>query len=142
MVVPLFHSASSHLHTLVSPQSIIIISFTTGELERLHRQFFRPEPTKRFNLLRRTNIPKAENNPVKILNDISSLCDRCKRVSSAPLHFRAYFGSDYALFNERIFIDIFYIIKKKTKNTTLHIIDEGTNFSATNSLKNMKTNKI
>ena len=140
--LPLFRSASSHLHTMMHPLHNHSILFTTGELNRLHRQFFHPAPTKLFNLLKRTHPSQADPETLKILNDITNRCDPCQRITSAPLRFRVSFGSDSARFNERIYMDVFYITIKKTKYTILHIIDEGTRFSSAVRLKNMETKTV
>lgn len=101
-----FRITSFHLHTVLSPKSIININFTTSELKWLHRQLFHSAPVKLFNLLRRTLQSKEYDNTLNILNDIYAQWDPCKRVSSALLCFRVSFVSNYARFNERIFMDI------------------------------------
>lgn len=140
--LPLYRSDSTHLHTPMHNASYIDTHFTTGELNRLHRHFFHPTSTKLFNLLRRTNPADADPETLKILNDITAKCDTCQRITSVPLRFKVSFGSDSARFNERIFMDIFYITIKKCKYSILHIIDEGTHFSAATKLKNMETSTV
>lgn len=97
--VPIFKSPFFHLHTRKEPIDTVTTNFTVSELKRLNRSFFYPSPTKRFNLLKRTNPSEADPPTQNILNDITKICDSCQRIGSAPLRVRVSFGSDSEWFN-------------------------------------------
>eukprot|EP00171_Calliarthron_tuberculosum_P004009 IDg4009t1 len=62
----------------------------------------------------------------------------CTRIKPAPTRFRVSFGAEEVRFNERILMDVMYIGMRPI----LHIVDEGTHFSAARFLNNISTETI
>lgn len=135
--IPLLRGKSGHLYCNLQPPDFQI-RYSRPDLLRLHRQFYHPSAGKLFALLNRADPSKANAETLRILHDIGSRCDPCQRVCNAPLRFRVSFGSDSARFNERIFMDIVYI----NNYPILHIVDEGTRYSAAVRLLNQSTSHI
>ena len=73
-----------------------------------------------------------------MLEDITKRCDPFQRIQNAPHRFPVSFGTPDAIFNERIMVDVMSIDGKKV----LHVVDEGTRFSAARFLKDETTNTI
>ena len=114
------------------------IYFTRAQLWKLHRQFFHPSAQKLFNLLRRTRPEEATPETLNTLRNLSKRCDPCQRIQNAPTRFRVSFGAETVRFNERILLDVMYIDGKPV----LHIVDEGTHFSAAQFLPDVSTKTI
>ena len=72
------------------------------------------------------------------LEELSKRCDPCQRIQKAPTRFSVTFGAENVRFNERLLMDIMYIDGKPL----LHIVDEGTNFSAARFLPDISTKTI
>ena len=73
-----------------------------------------------------------------MLQDISRRCDPCQGIHTAPTRFRVAFGVEHVRFNERILLDVMYVDGKPV----LHILDEGTKFSAAKFLPDVSTKTI
>ena len=112
--------------------------FARSQLWKLHKQFFHPSAQKLFNLLRKARPEEATPETLSVLEDLTKRCDPCQCVQSAPWRFRVSFGAEHVRFNERILLDIMYI----NVRAILHIIDEGTNFSAARFLPDVSTKSI
>lgn len=125
-------------HVFASLQAPHFTRFTRVQLHKLHRQFFHPSPDKLFNLILKSRPEHATQATRSALEQISARCDPCQRIKHAPLRFRVSFGSGNVRFNERIIIDIMYI----DGDPILHIVDEGTHFSAARFLPNARTDTI
>ena len=112
--------------------------FTRPELVKLHRQFAHPSTHKLYNLLKRARPEEATPETFRILEDLAKRCDPCQRIQNAPTRFRVSFGAENVRFNERLLIDIMYLDGKPL----LHIVDEGTRFSAARFLSNVSTMNV
>eukprot|EP00171_Calliarthron_tuberculosum_P005792 IDg5792t1 len=134
--IPLIRSSSRHVYVPLHRESQTL--FTRSQLFKLHRQFFHPSAGKLFNLLKRARSEHATPETLAILQDISNRCDPCQRIRPAPVRFRVSFGTENAKFNERIILDIMYI----DSHPVLHIVDEGTRFSAARFLPSIDVEAI
>ena len=112
--------------------------FTRSQLGKLHKQFFHPSAEKLFNLLKKARLEETTAEALRILQDLSKRCDPCKRIHTAPTRFRVSFGAENGRFNERVLLDIVTIDGKPV----LHIVDEGTRFSAARFVPDVSTNTI
>lgn len=134
--VPLVRSQSGHVYVPFDRESRCL--FTRAQLHKLHKQFFHPSATKLFNLMKRARPEHATPETLEILKDISRRCDPCQRIKPAPTRFRVSFGSEHVRFNERILMDVMYL----GNSPVLHIVDDGTKFSAARFLPDMSTQTI
>ena len=134
--VPLQRAKSGHLYAQIA--SPIETDFTKKELQKFHMQYFHPSPTKLYNLLKRVRPEDVNADTLEALNEITEHCDPCQRIKRAPLRFRVSFGAEHVRFNERILVDMMFI----DGAPVLHIIDEGTKFSAARFLPNQQTGTI
>lgn len=133
--VPLTRSKSRHVYARIGDEVPIDIWFTRSQLIRLHRHFFHPSADKLFNLIKKARPEEATQETRKILENITKRCDPCQRIQNAPHRFRVSFGTPDARFNERIMVDVMTIDGKKV----LHVVDEGTRFSAARFLDDEST---
>lgn len=65
--LPLFRTSSSYLHTIIQPAHQCSINYTQTEFRGLHRHFFHPSQTKRFNLLKRSNPTNTDTDTLCML---------------------------------------------------------------------------
>ena len=100
--------------------------FTRTQLNYLHKQFFHPSATKLYNLLKKARPEEVTPETLSILEDISKRCDPCQRITNAPNRFRVTLGAENVKLNERLQLDVMFLDGKPV----LHIVDEGTKFSA------------
>eukprot|EP00171_Calliarthron_tuberculosum_P018868 IDg18868t1 len=91
-----------------------------------------------FRLLRRANPNELPPETLKRLEDISKKYEPCQKIQPAPSCFRVSFGAAGCRFNERILMDIMYLEGK----LVLHIVDEGTRFSAARFIPSVSTKTI
>ena len=133
--VPLVRAKSNHAYARIGNRQPVDIHFTRSQLVRLHRHFFHPSVEKLFNLISKARPEEATQETKRILYDITKRCDPCQRVQNAPHRFRVSFGTPEARFNERIMVDVMKIDGKKV----LHVVDEGTRFSAARFLDDEST---
>ena len=131
--VPMYRSKSNHLY--VDMDFPISMRYTKSQLSKPHKNFFHPAADKLFNLLRKSKPEEATPETLDALKDITKRCYPCQRVHNAPPRFRVSFGAENVRFNERILIDIMYIGAKPV----MHIVDEGTRFSAARFLNEVST---
>ena len=134
--VPLYRAPSRHVFARM--HFAFATFFARSQLLKLHKQFFHPSAQKLFNLLCRARPEEATPETLSILEDLSKRCDPCQRIQNAPRRFRVSFGADHVRFNERILLDIMYI----NGSAILHIVDEGTHFSAARFLADVSTKTI
>lgn len=134
--VKLIRAHSQHLYAPLQLPNIT--NFTRVQLQKLHRQFFHPSPDKLFNLIKKARPEHATTETRAALEDITARCDPCQRIKQAPLRFRVSFGAEHVRFNERIIVDIMYI----DGEPILHIVDEGTHFSAARFLPNVRSDTV
>ena len=109
--------------------------FTRTQLIKIYRQLAHPSAQKLHNLLKRAHPEKATPETLRILQDLCRRCDPCQRIQNAPTSFKVSFGAEHVQFNERLLIDIMYLVGKPV----IHIVDEGTRFSAARFLDNVST---
>eukprot|EP00171_Calliarthron_tuberculosum_P019742 IDg19742t1 len=122
--IPLIRSASKHVYVPIDRGTCVY--FTRTQLHKLHRQFFYPSADKLFNLILRAR-PEARNRLNKNLTQRNIRKMGPLSVNHpGPVRFRVSFGAENVRFNERIIIDIMYI----ESWPVLHIVDDGTRFSA------------
>ena len=133
--VPLVRAKSNHAYARIGNRQPVDIHFTRSQLVRLHRHFFHPSVEKLFNLISKARPEEATQETKRILYDITKRCDPCQRIQNAPHRFRVSFGTPEARFNERIMVDVMTIDGKKV----LHVVDEGTRFSAARFLDDEST---
>ena len=131
-------ASSNHMYAPIVTPRYIATNFTHAELTKLHKQFFHPSPSKLFNVLEKSRPENLEPKTLEALQEITKNCTTCQRIQTAPLRFRVSFGSETARFNERIMIDVMYL----DGEPVLHMIDEGTHFSAAQFLPNISTQTI
>ncbi len=134
--IPLTRAKSSHLYEKMDLD--VPVFFTRDQLSKLHRQFHHPSSEKLFKLLSRSRPDEATPETLEILKDINKRCDPCQRITNAPRRFKVTLGSEHIKFNERIQMDLMYIDSKPI----LHIIDEGTKFSAAQFIPNKEIGTI
>ena len=134
--IPLLRSRSNHVYAGICTS--VPVLFTKPQLQKLHRQFFHPSAMKLFNLLRKARPEEATTETLQILEDICKSCDPCQRIKNAPSRFKVSFGAEHVSFNERIILDIMYMRDKPV----LHIVDEGTRFTAARFLSSVSTKAV
>lgn len=134
--VPKKRSASNHLYADLNLSTAMY--FTRTQLSRLHRQIFHPSAQKLFNLLKRSRPEEATAETMEVLKDLPRRCDPCQRIQHAPVRFRVTIGAEDVRFNERIFFDIMVL----DGDPVLHIVDDGTKFSAARFLPDVSTDTI
>lgn len=125
-------------HLFAPLQMPKVTNFTRVQLGKLHRQFFHPSTDKLFNLITKARPEHATPETRKALEDITARCDPCQKIQTAPLRFRVSFGAANMRFNERIIVDVMYI----DGDPVLHIIDEGTRFSAARFVPNLQAGTL
>lgn len=134
--VPMQRSHSRHSYAKMAFPAVYF--FTKAQLVKMHRNFHHPSVEKLFNLLQRARPETATKQTWLTLQDIAKRCDPCQRITNAPNRFRVSFGAEHVRFNERIMMDVMYIDGK----AVLHIVDEGTRFSAARFLPDNRTATI
>lgn len=134
--IPMWRVASNHLYVGVgAPHQTC---FTKAQLMKLHKQFFHPSSQKLFNLIKRARPEMATPEILQTIMELSRRCDPCQRIQLAPYRFRVSFGTENIRFNERVLMDVLFLNSKPV----LHIVDEGTRFSAARLLPDYSTNTI
>ena len=93
---------------------------------KLHKQFAHPSAQKLYNLLKRSRPEDTIPETLRILEGLAKRRDPCQRIHNAPNRFRVSFGGGNVRLNESLLIDKMYLEEKPF----LHIVDEGTRFSA------------
>ena len=126
----------SHLYAAMSFPHYLF--YTTGQLEKMHRQFAHPSANKLFNLLKRAGTQAVDAKTFKQISEIVSRCEPCQRIHNAPVRFRVTIGHEHVRFNARAYIDIMYLDGKPV----LHIVDEATRFSAARFLPRVSTDAV
>ena len=134
--MPLFRSKSGHVYVEIDCSTTVM--FTRSQLGKLHKQFFHPSGEKLFNLLKRARPDEKTPERLETLQDLSKRCDPCQRIHTAPTRFRVSFGAENVRFNERILLDIVTIDSKPV----LHIVGEGTRFSAAKLVPDVSTKTL
>ena len=134
--MPLYRSKSGHVYVEMDCSTTVM--FTRSQLGELHKQFFHPSSEKLFNLLKRARPEETTPETLQTLQDLSKRCDPCQRMHTAPTRFRVSFGAENVRFNERILLDIVTIDSKPV----LHIVDEGTRFSAAKFVPDVSTKTL
>ena len=134
--IPMRRSRSRHSY--VPLRVSIDTYFTRSQLHTLHRQFFHPSAEKLYRLLLKSRPEDTTPETKKILEDLTKRCDPCQRMRGGPTRFRVSLGADEVRFNEKILIDIMYI----GSTPVLHIVDEGTHFSAATFLEKCSSEDI
>ena len=127
-----------HGHVYVAMSIATPLFYSTEQLRKLHRQFAHPSTDKLYKLLRRARPEDTSPETFATLQELARRCDTCQRIQSGPVRFRVSFGAENVKFNERIYMDIMYIDGKPV----LHIVDEGTHFSAAAFLPDVSTKTI
>ena len=112
--------------------------FTRIQLMKLHKKFAHPSAQKLCNLLKSSRPEDATPETLRILEGLAKRCDPCQRIQNAPNRFCVSFGVENVRFNERLLIDIMYLEGK----AVLHIVDEGTRFSAARFVSDVSTMTI
>ncbi len=126
----------NHVYAAMSfPRNIF---FTRTHLSKLHLQFKHPSATSLFNLLRRAHPDNLSSDTLSIVEDIGQRCVPCQKIQKAANRFILSFGAENVRFNERVLTDNMYIYRKPI----LHIVDEGTKFSAARFLPNSSTGTV
>ena len=134
--VPMLCSKSGHVHIEMDCSSSVM--FTRSQLGKLHKQFFYLSAEKIFNMLKKARSEEATTETLEILQDLSKRCDPFQRIHTAPTRFRVSFGAKNVCFNGRILLDVVTIDGKPV----LHVVDEGTHFSAARFVPDVSTNTI
>ena len=128
--IPMTRGRSGHSYV---PMCVTIDTFfTRSQLHTLHRQFFHPSADKLYKLLLRSRPEATSTETKKILEDLTKRCVPCQKMARGPTRFRVSLGAEEIQFYERILIDIMYIDGRPV----LHMVDEGTHFSAASFLVN------
>ena len=96
-----------------------------------------PSAAKLYDLLKRARPEDTTPETLEVLEDISRR-GPCQRIQNAPTRFKVSCGAENAQFNERVMMDVMYLDGKPV----LHIVDEGTHFSAARFLEDMTTKGI
>ena len=112
--------------------------FTTTQVVKLHDQFAHPSAEKHYKMLKRARPEETAPETMRQLEELSKRCDPCQRIQNAPTIFRVSFGADNVRFNERLLMDIMYLYGKPV----LHMVDEGTRFSAAKFVPDVSTKTI
>lgn len=134
--VPMRRSKSRHSYVpLHIPNNT---HFSRSQLHTLHRQFFYPSADKLYKLLQKARHEDTTPETKKILEDLTNRCDPCQKIRGGTTRFRVSFGAEDTKFSERILIDIMYL----GNDPVLHIVDEGTRFSAATFLSSCSSEVI
>lgn len=102
------------------------ISYRQPELFRIHRHFYHPQPDRIYNLMKRAADPDAASDTLKRLEDLSSRCYVCQRLSKGPGRLRVSLPAEDIVFNRVVYMDIMTLSGK----TVIHFVDRDTLFSA------------
>lgn len=130
--IKFFRAESYHLSApLRLPK---ITRFIKVQLSKLHSQFFHPSTEMLSNLIKTVGPEHATPETRRALEAVLAKCESCQRFQTAPLCFRVSFGAGNLRFNERILIDIMYLVG----DPILHIVDEGTHFSTARFVPNIQ----
>ena len=81
---------------------------------------------KLYDLIKKARPEEVTPQTLGILEDISKRCNPFQRITNAPNRFRVTIGAEHVKFNDRIQLDVMFLDGKPL----LHIVDEGTKFSA------------
>ena len=137
-VTPMTRSTSAHSYVPMEFRRTNCTHMSVAELEKVHRQFYHPTAEKLFNLLKKAKPEEAAPETRRNLEELTTRCDPCQRIRTAPNRFRVSFGAEHVQFNERVLMDIMYI----NGDPILHIVDEGTHFSAEKILPAVSTDSV
>lgn len=96
------------------------------EVRRIHRNFYHPSTEKLHNLIGKGtpqhNIPHL----LRILENVRSTCNNCKRIANEKIHFRVSLQNENCVYNRTAEMDLM-----KIKNITiLHVVHKDIKFSA------------
>ena len=112
--------------------------YVSCRARKIHRQFYHPTAEKLFNLLMKAKPEEGTTETRRILDELTSRCDPCQGIRTAPNRFRVSFGAEHVQFNERVLMDIMYI----NGDPILHIVDDRTHFSAAQFLPAVSTDSV
>lgn len=115
-----------------SPKDTSYALYTERELRRLHRVFGHPTVTALGKLLRNANPNEFTAEVRKSIEQITNMCNTCKRFSSKPRRFKVSVGSNDLRFNHIVAIDIMMLAGKHV----LHAVDEATHYTAATFMRN------
>ena len=100
--------------------------YTVEELKKLHRQFAHLSAASLFKSIRNAGKTEVSQDTLKTLQRIVDRCDVCQRTQRAPKRFQVSLGSEYARFNQNVYMYIMSIDSKPV----LHIVDGAIHFSS------------
>lgn len=100
--------------------------YTTEELRKMHRHFFHPKSIRLYAVMKRADPDNCTPRDLHELEEISSRCDVCQRLSRAPNRFRVSLPHDDVVFNRIPFVDIMFLDGK----AVLHCVDRETKLKA------------
>lgn len=112
--------------------------YSEHELRNIHRRFKYPSLNATHNLLKRANEDNLEADVKKMLDKITEHYKICKANDSAPRRIKLTIGTDDIQFNHSVIIETMFISSKHV----LHLVDEGTHFTAAAFLKNHSSSDI
>lgn len=102
------------------------VLYTMPELRKMHRHFFHPQPDRLYAVINKAGGEHAKPSTLKQLQEVSSTCDLCQRLSKEPSRFRVALPPEDIIFNRTVLLDIMYLDGKPL----LHVVDKDTLFSA------------
>lgn len=136
--VPLYRHSNKNVYAQIGDRTAVGLLFTLSYLISSHRHVFHPSLDKLLNLLRKA-CPEEVTSELKVVwFDIIKRCDHCERIPNASYHFCVLFETYQVRYNERIMVDITTLDGKKL----VHIVHDGTQFSAASFSRDESTNEI
>lgn len=123
---------------LWDPEDIHFSLYTQKELRSTHRNFGHPSFRATGKLLRRATQSHTDKETLRIIGNISSLCNVCKRTAAAPRRFKHTIGADALSFNHSVQFDTIFL----NERPILHIVDLRTHFFAADFLKSQSTKEV
>ena len=125
-------------HAFVRMSGPARVNFTRAHLRSLHRNFSHPSAEKLYQLIKKARPEYATAETMNTLKELTKRCVPCQRVHNAPMRFRVTMGAENVKFNERLMMDIMYL----DGQPVLHIVDEGTRFSAAKFLEDLSAKSV
>ena len=111
--------------------------YKRNELIKIHRHFFHPHAERIYELLKQAKDPHATPETLKKLEEITSACDICQRLSLEPGRFRVALPPGKVVFNRLVLLDLMNISGKRL----LRVVDHDTGFIAASFLSDGESSK-
>ena len=101
------------------------IFFSRAQIQRIHKHLLHPSASKLYQFLQKASPEEMTPETKSFIQEISDTCKTCQKFAPKALSFQIR-ETNNVTFNHRLLIDLMWLHGKPV----LHIVDEGTNFSA------------